>query len=220
MRHLWVLLILFIGLPVWALPLNAKDKTKKQETQLAITIVNSLIEFPDAQKVIIRNTSHDGDRFLGQYDGSHTTIFLMPDADNWHERALVSTHEIGHYIDHCVLGGDNYATYIGPDDMRLVLASIHQTIAVQHIAAVLISGADKDHEAYLVYLLDSAEEWARAFAQWAALRSGDATLKKELDLTRKREFNGGQWEDDDFLPVAKSIDVLLAGRKLLKTVVK
>ena len=51
------------------------------------------------------------------------------------------------------------------------------------------------------------ELWARAYSQYIATRSGDKYMKMELDRLREDKlYNGGQWSDKDFEPIAKAID--------------
>lgn len=68
------------------------------------------------------------------------------------------------------------------------------------------------NERYYTYLTSPEEVWARAYAQYIVHRSGDAELKKQLDKERARKpgikYNPRQWDDDDFEPVARSMDKL------------
>ncbi len=66
-----------------------------------------------------------------------------------------------------------------------------------------------DHS-YAEYLLDSKEVWARSYAQYIALRSGNTTMLSQLTALRDRPHNGiyyaEQWNDADFEPVMLAID--------------
>ena len=63
---------------------------------------------------------------------------------------------------------------------------------------------------YLRYLLRHDELWARSYAQYIAVKSGDTTLLKELAETRaeKNLYNQKQWSEDDFKPILKAMDAL------------
>ncbi|MBP5531714.1 MAG: hypothetical protein J6Y54_06780, partial [Lentisphaeria bacterium] len=62
----------------------------------------------------------------------------------------------------------------------------------------------------LEYLLRSDEIFARAYSQYIASRSGDATLLSQLNSSRRGViFYGGLWEDDDFAPIAEEFDKML-----------
>jgi hypothetical protein len=65
---------------------------------------------------------------------------------------------------------------------------------------------------YARYLLTTEETWARAYAQYVAVRSGDATLMKQLNDLREektQKYYPSQWEDDDFKPIGEAIDRLM-----------
>lgn len=60
---------------------------------------------------------------------------------------------------------------------------------------------------HLNYLMREDEVWARAYSQYVATRSSSAVLKTELE--KERGLAGSyprQWSDEDFAPVAASID--------------
>jgi hypothetical protein len=78
-----------------------------------------------------------------------------------------------------------------------------QTAQVTHPA-----GAVSD---YLRYLLDLPEIWARAYAQYIAIRSGNAALGRALAAVRSDPdmlHPGVHWTDADFTPIATAIDDL------------
>ena len=57
-------------------------------------------------------------------------------------------------------------------------------------------------QGYLRYMLRPRELWARSYAQFIAVKSGDLTLLHQLaDLRRRprnRFYYGEQWEEDRF----------------------
>jgi hypothetical protein len=67
---------------------------------------------------------------------------------------------------------------------------------------------------YVKYLLEPREQFARAYSQYIADKSGDTKMKSELDSIRanKKEKNRiyyhDQWDDDDFKPISKAFDDL------------
>ena len=65
---------------------------------------------------------------------------------------------------------------------------------------------------YYTYLTSPEEVWARAFAQYIVHRSRDAMLRQQLDKERTRKagikYNPRQWDDEDFEPIARSMDKL------------
>ena len=64
---------------------------------------------------------------------------------------------------------------------------------------------------YLRYLTSREELWARSYAQYIATRSSSATIKAEIltDVAEHQTYPQ-QWEENEFKPVAKSIDAIMA----------
>jgi hypothetical protein len=64
----------------------------------------------------------------------------------------------------------------------------------------------------LLELTSADEIWARSFAQFVAMRSGDLTLMAELAELRTGSLRGMyyllQWTDEDFRPIADEIEAL------------
>lgn len=135
-------------------------------------------------------------------------------------------HEFGHYVDH-VLHGDRTSPPGTPGSTPLEWiddAGVHTTGALGTNsadpatvallsgwrAAVAGSAGYQDAVAHLVrfyppdaaaYYLAPHELWARSYAQWIGLRSGDQVIR---DQVAAREF---QWQDeDDFRPIAEAFD--------------
>jgi SPP1 gp7 family putative phage head morphogenesis protein len=67
---------------------------------------------------------------------------------------------------------------------------------------------------YIQYVLGTDEQWARSYAQYVAVRSGDPTLLAQLNTVRDRHngqvYYATQWADDDFEPIAAAFDTLFA----------
>ena len=62
----------------------------------------------------------------------------------------------------------------------------------------------------LSYAARRREAFARAYAQWIAVRSGSAAMRREIDLILSGRAGTVQqvWGHDDFLPVAAAFDRL------------
>ena len=109
--------------------------------------------------------------------------------------------EAGHFLDHQALApGRGYATLDPQGALLDVLLSIRLSKSAQSIQRYA-----NDERAY-DYLNDETEWWSRAYAQWVALRSGSAILKKQADDEIENEV--GYWEWDDFKPISEAIDLL------------
>ena len=65
---------------------------------------------------------------------------------------------------------------------------------------------------YIQYLLQGEEIWARAYAQYITLKSGDNKLREQLQKIQNDQHPSNaasQWSDNDFEPIADAIDALL-----------
>jgi hypothetical protein len=142
-------------------------------------------------------------------------------------QALIFAHETGHFLDHVAIPGrpDDKARERGvTPEMDAVLdaarasratSTIASRRAVGYVTVPTPDGGSVDYDVsrkYINYLLDDAEIWARAYAQYIAIRSGDSVMKAQLDRERDRSVANvvfpRHWEDDDFAPIAARIDAL------------
>lgn len=114
---------------------------------------------------------------------------------------LTAAHEIGHFLDHQVLGSSvgRFASDAG--DLHEVMQAANDSDAILAIRASQLPLKRK------AYFLQRHEIWARAYAQWIAQRSGDAELLADLATLRGIE-PWRQWDEADFQPVAEAIDAL------------
>lgn len=121
--------------------------------------------------------------------------------------ALTLAHEFGHFLDHKGLPGDTFATRSKDDPavIELLDALNGSEAAAQLRAWTKATGNRK----YGNYLTSDIELFARAYAQYIAVRSGDEDLLEELDRKRRREPTAPtQWDDEDFTPIAAAFDRL------------
>ena len=131
-------------------------------------------------------------------------------------------HEIGHFIDHMALGrklGQNYGSHGADPDMKAVMDALGKSSTMQHIKATVKAGITLDREGkevrmgaeslkYWRYLIQPHEQWARAYSQYIAQRSGDEVMMKELNQELAKFGAPTQWPAEDFEPIAKEIDTL------------
>lgn len=97
------------------------------------------------------------------------------------------------------------------------LAGLGKTMRAKgHIEFTTPDGATNQMRlspSWITYALRDNELWARSYAQYIAVRSGDAAmlaeLRKEQAETRAAHVPiPTQWEDDDFEPIAKAMDAI------------
>lgn len=147
-----------------------------------------------------------------------------------HHPHMTLAHEMGHWLDLSAIGPKDNVFGTELEVMRPVLKLIKESKATRQIQTVLDSGKILDKEGiehmlhpdfygHIEYLLSDKELWARAYAQYIALKSGDITMRAELkamlELTDHKILHK-QWLDDDFLPIAKGIDELFKAQGWLK----
>jgi hypothetical protein len=119
------------------------------------------------------------------------------------EAAGTMTHEFGHYMD--VQVGDGTDWFSDSEE------GAAWRDAVMRSDSVKILKAYRDHDpVYVDYLLTNQELWARSYAQWIALRSGNDKL---MGSVKHAGDVGGmperQWGETDFGPIATQIDKVM-----------
>jgi hypothetical protein len=109
---------------------------------------------------------------------------------------LALLHELGHAVDHLVLGrGSSWGSESTP--LRDWWRAVESSRAFER----LTSAEDG------WYWRSRREAFARSFAQWVSHRSGDGGLRAELE--RRAAGPGRQWTADDFAPIARALDAVL-----------
>lgn len=152
----------------------------------------------------------------GGYDGYYHAFppYAIVVSEGAPDPTLTVLHESAHVLDHHGLGAaDDFASATDPslDGWRTV---VRASQAVAELERAARTAPTADEVAYLLYLLDDGELWARSYLQYVVRRSGDAVLGDRLDKLRQRPsglralYTPEQWDDDDFAPVAREIDRL------------
>jgi len=152
---------------------------------------------------------------LGAYarKGADSVSFKINPAGSWPELTFV--HEAGHFLDHQGIGasGTMESAVVG-GALADVMAAINASSAVRGLRGFKVDRTldpvvARDITAYIGYLLKGPELWARAYAQWITLRSGDPVLRRQLEAAVNSGRGRGvmrQWDDDDFEAIADAID--------------
>ena len=173
------------------------------EVKAAIAAIDNVHDDGLLPKIPISNSVSGAN--LGQYaytfDGKAHSIGIRQDG-NW--PSLTTAHEVGHFIDHQVLGNPGEFASVFHDLLSDFRTAILKTDAVREIEAeTAISARGKR------YLLGLEELWARAYAQYVAETSGDATMLRQLKQIRSSDQSWKQWSKQDFKPVADAITEVL-----------
>lgn len=172
----------------------------------------------------------DGDTDLGRTNGMFTawrngqveSIQVHPNGETKH---LTLAHEIGHFLDFSgVEPTAQWSSSTNPA-FKPLMDAIAKTKAITRLAKMeagpdVIKVTRKGvrvpvavSKPFVRYLLEPHEQFARAYAQYVATRSGDEVMLGELAKRRgKRTENvvwyPFQWSDNDFEPVVKAMDAL------------
>lgn len=158
---------------------------------------------------------------LGEYLAKERRMWLDPDGP-WPE--FTGVHEYAHHIDAFALGRKgSYATLaksksehverilnaaMNTDAYRSIRARLNSRLAMFKEKPVL---AEKDRAVkFLRYLIRPQELFARAYAQYIAVRSGSPVLSEQLSSIRGLKGNDRflQWPNEDFTPIATAFDDL------------
>jgi hypothetical protein len=120
--------------------------------------------------------------------------------------AFSSLHEVGHLLDLEAIGSKGVlASSTGDSLLAPVLDAARTSDAIKRLERLLgnavVGSAEWTH---YKYLLQPPEIWARAYAQFVAARSGNSTLRLQLDLAISSS-SSRQWDHDDFKPVSAAI---------------
>lgn len=139
---------------------------------------------------------------------------------------LATVHEIGHFLDYSGLGNSGEWASEADGVLDRWRAAVKESRSIQRLRPLLEAGVDQAAEtltggtvveyevnrAYLRYMLQPRELWARSYAQFITAKSGDPILRRQMDDLRNQPTNkfyyGEQWEDEDFLPILASIEAI------------
>jgi hypothetical protein len=144
-------------------------------------------------------------RFWPPINGNPARIDLSELA---HTPRLSFLHEVGHLLDHYIGQGKGYYASAGNSPLTAVINQAQQSFAYNDLYDAAENLPLWQKSFIRGYLLSPEELWARAYAQFITIRSGDATLLQELNSARgEPDFNQfRQWSDTDFVPVAVQIE--------------
>jgi hypothetical protein len=124
--------------------------------------------------------------------------------------------EIGHLLDHALGGFYEYASEKRRLALYRAIQQIERSRAVRTLQrasrskAPLEPGADARQ---IDYWLQPPELWARAYAQYVAVRANNREMLIDLQVSIDLEdiglYKNVQWDSTDFEPIAATIDTVL-----------
>ena len=158
---------------------------------------------------------------LGSYRRADGVLWLRPDGDGVE---LTAVHELGHWLDNKLFGDDRRygSEHLATDAWKRWAAAVEASVPTQYLRAVrTIDHPDVTPElvAHIDYLLGPREQFARAYAQWVATRTGDRALLDQLSRYQGAEnytLRAYPWPGDDFTPIGAALDDIFRERGLLK----
>ena len=120
-------------------------------------------------------------------------------------------HEIGHLLDHQSIGRPG--VFASPEDDLFAQwrKAVEHTEATATLRRIERASRNPSVINYARYQLQTVEQWARSYAQFIAIRSGETRLIDELRQRQRDATASGvpvQWTHDDSRPVAVSIAYL------------
>jgi hypothetical protein len=131
---------------------------------------------------------------------------------------LTHVHEIGHFLDQMALGKPHqWATSVLPDDMEEWRKAVRESGAVSAMReAYRTAPLTQDERDAIRNLLRPRELWARSYAQYVAIRSGEPILLEQVGKARSLRMPNTevvlQWDEDDFAPIVAAIDHLFQAK--------
>jgi len=144
-------------------------------------------------------------------------------ADFAEQPALTLVHEIGHYLDHQAIGTPGkYASRTSSEfdswrDALLDSAATRRILELWLVppvppghAAAAAAEARAAMRKHLDRMLEEQEAFARAYSQYVALKSRNRRLARELGVVKAFTYPA-QWEENDFVPLARELDSLFEG---------
>ncbi|MEI8166822.1 MAG: hypothetical protein WCG26_10600 [Chloroflexales bacterium] len=130
-------------------------------------------------------------------------------------------HEMGHFLDNRGLPSNpSGVTWSSEQSKRLAgfRVAVAQSEAIQRISKFLTNPVDDagftHSQKHVVYLMTRKEIFARDYAQYIAVKSGDPAMLAELKTMQEKAKKPGRlpnvWSDEDFAPIAVELDKVFA----------
>jgi hypothetical protein len=213
-------------LPAVGDAINIKDVPPKLE-RTARTVWNAIDKVHgDGKLPVISFKEESSSSYLGSLSvnsyGTPIRMQARPDGPHVH---MTIAHETGHFLDY---GGiprtklqlKEERDWRGEDLFKEFFRAIDASDSIrtlrdrqnEEIVKRTMFGATVDtpvDQAYVSYLLQDNEIWARSYAQWIAFRSKEDSLLADYSHVLSRDIHAtypAQWQITDFDVIAEAID--------------
>ena len=206
----------------WRCKLNHRNRFKE-----VFRVIGGVHSFPDVPQIEIytsKTEKYDGAYHRDDRSKEPKAIEISKRGET-HELTLV--HEIGHFLEMAAIPRDRPVQRQWAFDStmarwRLIASTSSYAVQLTEILSefqLTANCRDSNPETakiasrkadYVSYLRSDEELWARSYAQYVSVRSGNATLLEQVELGRSpRNPFPLQWDPGDFEPIAVEIDGLL-----------
>lgn len=153
---------------------------------------------------------------FGKRAGVPISILIRSDVRH---RGFALVHEVGHLLDVAGLGtGSQFASAGESALVEPWKHAVERSAAVRRLRSLidevmdLLPGEERVRRLGARTLLEPEELWARSYAQYVAIVSGEPSLLSALDADRmprpERVYYPIHWSDEDILPIAEAIEAL------------
>lgn len=193
--------------------------------QAALDAIDSVHGDGQLPEIPVRTKSNI--KALGQYvsyaNGKPVGIDMNGKGDQFE---LTLAHEVGHFLDQQAIG----QTKIFASRSEPLLAGWRRVVQESQAVRTLrdmqenpsayervVLGGERTYTVrpdgrYLNYLLSNEEIWARSYSQYIAERSGNTTMRQQVEIERGDTLYGQKlWSDEDFAPIAAEFDRVFGG---------
>lgn len=180
----------------------ALSKKLKKISSLLNNVHDLPANFPKATVQIYENIGATD----GTYDAGFDVISLSEENTTRNQNLEITfVHEFGHHVSLAEEGNYSLNQFLDKTDRISTLKTWKEALYRSDTYSGLKERNDKSPDPYDEYLLDEREAFARTYAQWITLRSGNKTLAKQLDAMYSDNVNF-RWGDKEFEPIAEALD--------------
>lgn len=197
-----------------------KSGNTKKVADTVVKIIDGLHAIENLPKIAVVSSSSKS--FQGRYSyksisGQPVSIALSSASVN---PEMTVGHEIGHFIDHQAFGKAGVYSSSHDAEFTAFRKAVDDSIASKTLQALFNKSTSRAEKKYINYYLSKPEQWARAYAQWVAVRSQNPAMLNQvariLNNTATPFYSASQWDSADFELIAAAIDDIFKAKGWLK----
>lgn len=196
-----------------------KSGVAKNASKITLSEIDKLHGVENLPVIPIKNSTSQS--FQGAYTyrprpGTPVDIKVSTSSVN---PELTLAHELGHFIDHQVLGDKGSYASKGHALFKDWQQTIANSEATKQLQLMSKQSKSRFEAKRLQYYLNPVEQWARSYAQWVATKSKNSIMieqVKSIIADNNQVYAASQWSDADFEPIAAAIDEIFNALGWLK----